>query len=159
MNAGDGALMGKQGRYALVITADGFRILDKHGCTRHVVHLPKRLRRLLLAAWACGWAAQNHPLERGDDDPGLNAPVNPSFAISSLRRLLGKSANRTDHCTLRKYLRRADGPCLISEGRSRMSLVDFGVDTAGKAPGETLKAYLYRVLAEHDIRVPEGPTG
>ncbi|MCY3021246.1 MAG: hypothetical protein NTW87_19705 [Planctomycetota bacterium] len=69
------------------------------------------------------------------------------------------SRSRTDLCTLRKYLRRADGPCLMSEGRSRMSLVDFAVDTAGKAPGEALRAYLYRVLEEHDIRVPEGPTG
>ncbi|MCY3019481.1 MAG: hypothetical protein NTW87_10705 [Planctomycetota bacterium] len=40
-----------------------------------------------------------------------------------------------------------------------MSLVDFKLEVAGKASDETLKAYLYRVLAEHDIQVPEGPTG
>ncbi|MCY3017518.1 MAG: hypothetical protein NTW87_00605 [Planctomycetota bacterium] len=67
----------------------------------------------------------------------------------------GGSQNRTDLCTLRKYLRRADGPSLVTDGRSRMSLVDFALDIAGKAPDETLRAYLCRVLEEHDIRVLE----
>ena len=146
----------REGDYdVLVIANDGFRIVNSNGRTRHAAKLPKRLHRLLAAVWAYS-SAQNKPLERGDDDPRLNEPVTPYFIISDLRRLIGKTASRTNVCTLRKYLRHPDGTDLITEGTERMGYVDFAVDTAGKAPGETLRAYLHRFLKEQDVKLPDG---
>jgi len=136
----------------LVITAEGFCIVDSNGRTRHEAKLQRRLLRLLAAAWAFSWSVQNKPLERGDNDPRLNQPVTPYFIVSELRPLIGKTASRTNVCALIKHLRYTEGAALITEGAERMGYVDVAVDAAGKAPGETLRAYLHRFLRELDRR-------
>jgi hypothetical protein len=148
--------MPREGGYdILVITADGFCIVDSNGRTRHEASLQKRLCRLLGAAWAYSWSVQNKPPRHGDDDPQLNAPVTPYFIVAELQRLIGTTASRTNVCALRKHLRYTEGAALITEGAERMGYVDFAVDTAGKAPRETLRSYLHRFLTELEVEVPD----
>jgi hypothetical protein len=78
------------------------------------------------------------------------------YIISDLRRLIGKTASRTNVCALRKHLRYAEGAAVITEEATPMGYVDFAIDAAGKAPGETLRAYLHRFLKELDVKLPDG---
>ena len=134
-----------------VLTDDGFCI---HRGTEiiHQAVLPKRLLRLLVAAWASGWSRF---IDRSDcEDSKLNEPAELCFYLRELRGLVGTCASRTNVSALRRYLQFPDGRSLITDGIDRIAMLDFCVYDAERPADQTLRAYLRRFLERHGVKLP-----